>query len=120
MQRCTVKEFDEDATKVTALACSADGRWLATGADKGIVSFHKIQFSTDSKLAVVSSKAQRDSIRLVQLPSIKVFSSWPTSQTPLGYISAASFSPGTRFLAIVNDNGRVLIYSLYRNHLASL
>ena len=43
-----------------------------------------------------------------------VFSNWPTSKTPLGYVQGAAFSPHSAYAAIANDKGKVLLYRL--NH----
>ncbi|KAJ1495373.1 hypothetical protein T484DRAFT_1762486 [Baffinella frigidus] len=42
----------------------------------------------------------------------RVFANWPTSGTPLHSVSAADFSPNSRFLSIGNDRGKVLLYRL--------
>jgi U3 small nucleolar RNA-associated protein 18 len=43
---------------------------------------------------------------------LTVFSNWPTSQTPLGQVSALAFSRGSEYLAIGNHKGNVLLYSI--------
>lgn len=53
----------------------------------------------------------------VHLPSYTVFSNWPTSNTPLHYVSAMDFSPGSGYFACGNDKGKVLLYRVnhYKN-----
>lgn len=46
----------------------------------------------------------------VHMPSLSVFSNWPTRKTPFSYVSAFDLSPQSRYLAIGNDKGKVLLY----------
>jgi U3 small nucleolar RNA-associated protein 18 len=53
----------------------------------------------------------------VHVPTCTVFSNWPTSKTPLGYIFSMDFSPSSGFIALGNDKGKVLLYRV--NHYRS-
>jgi U3 small nucleolar RNA-associated protein 18 len=53
----------------------------------------------------------------IHLPSLTVFSNWPTSNTPLHYVYSTAFSPNSGFMAIGNDRGKVLLYRV--NHFGS-
>lgn len=77
----------------------------------------EIKFNHDAQLMGISSNRKRDQFRLVHLPSLTVFSNWPTAATPLSYVSSFDFSPRSGYLAIGNDKGRVLLYRL--NHYPS-
>lgn len=46
----------------------------------------------------------------VHLPSQTVFCNWPVRRTPLGYVTAVDISPHSKYLAIGNAKGRVLLY----------
>lgn len=46
----------------------------------------------------------------VHLPSLTVFSNWPTSRTPLRYVNAFDFSPNSGYISIGNDRGKALLY----------
>ena len=48
----------------------------------------------------------------VHLPSLTVFSNWPTSGTPLGHVTSIDFSAQSEYVAIGNTRGRVLLYHL--------
>jgi U3 small nucleolar RNA-associated protein 18 len=150
MQRCIERVVDQGTTKPTSLACSKDGRWLATGSDMGFVNIYScnkflssdcvhnsmgpctttsiptekvftnlttsvdtIEFSSDSKILVIASRLKRDSLRVIHLPTKKMFSNWPTAKTPLGRVHSVAFSPVKNDLAIGNDKGTVLIYRLH-------
>jgi U3 small nucleolar RNA-associated protein 18 len=41
-----------------------------------------------------------------------VYGNWPTSRTPLRYVSCFDFSPRSGMLAVGNDAGKVLLYRL--------
>ncbi|TKY84990.1 hypothetical protein EX895_006070 [Sporisorium graminicola] len=71
-----------------------------------------MRWNGDGQILAIASKAKRDALRLVHFPSMRVFSNWPTSGTPLGSVSAVDFSPGSQYVAIGNTRGKVLLYSL--------
>ena len=73
-----------------------------------------LRFNGDAQILAMASRRKKDSLKIVHLPSFTVFSNWPTTGTPLRYVSAIDISPNSGFLAIGNDRGRVLLYRL--NH----
>ncbi|KAH3664230.1 hypothetical protein OGAPHI_004581 [Ogataea philodendri] len=110
-------------------------RWLAIGNNVGIVNVydrlkqsHKpavtienlvttvssIEFTSDAQLLCVASRDKKDALRLVHLPSGRVFSNWPTSGTPLGRVTSVAFSPNNELLATGNESGKVRLWRL--NH----
>lgn len=114
-------------------------RWLATASNNGLVNLYdrntfvddkspkpfktvenlitsisNLTFSPDGQLLCISSRAKRDALRLVHLPSGTVYSNWPTSGTPLGRVTATAFSPNNEMLAIGNEGGKVTLWRL--NH----
>ena len=116
-----------------------DSRWLAVGTNNGIVNIYdrtsfidgvnpvplktienlltsisSLCFSPDGQILCIASRAKRDALRLVHLPSCSVFSNWPTSGTPLGRVTAVGFSPNNQMLAIGNVAGVVTLWRL--NH----
>lgn len=137
-RRCVHKFRDEGCLKSTTLSASRDGQYLACGSDSGIVnvydnhclhqtqpkplkaimnlttSVHKSLFNSTSEILAISSRAKKDLLKMVHLPSLTVFSNWPTSRTPLRYVNAFDFSPNTGYLSIGNDRGKALLYRL--NH----
>eukprot|EP00775_Hariotina_reticulata_P010513 gene10513-10672_t len=72
-----------------------------------------LAFNHDSQLLMVGSRMKRDALRLVHLPSLTVYSNWPTSKSPLNYVHCAAFSPHSGFLGIGNAKGRALLYRLH-------
>ncbi|KAG7663316.1 UTP18 [[Candida] subhashii] len=116
-------------------------RWIAIGTNNGIVNIYDrskfttvetsrphpiktienlitsistLEFSPDGQLLCVASRAKRDALRLVHLPSGSVYSNWPTSGTPLGKVTTVAFSPNNEMLAIGNEGGKVTLWRL--NH----
>ena len=55
----------------------------------------------------------------LHLPSLTVFSNWPTSRTPLRYVNTFDFSPNSGYLSIGNDKGKALLYR-YALHTGTL
>jgi U3 small nucleolar RNA-associated protein 18 len=71
-----------------------------------------MQFNRSSEILTLASRTKTDSLKLVHLPSMSVFSTWPTSNTPLGHVTAVDFSRNSEYIAIGNHKGKVLLYSL--------
>lgn len=71
-----------------------------------------IVFAPDGQFLVVASRWKRDALRLVHLPSCTVYRNWPTSNTPLGRISAVAVSPGSEHLAVANEQGRIRLWEI--------
>lgn len=89
-----------------------EGTKLVKALDQLTTGIHAMAFSPDGQLLVVSSRAKRDSLRLVHLPSCTVYQNWPTQQTPLGRVNAVAWSPGSDLLAVGNEAGRVTLWQL--------
>ena len=79
---------------------------LTTGIDT-------LAFNHDSQMLVMASRLKRDSLRVLHVPTLTVFSNWPTSKSPLHYVHSAAFSPNGGYLAIGNARGRVVLYRLH-------
>lgn len=66
----------------------------------------------DSQILAFSSRSKKDALRLLHLPSLTVFSNWPTSGTPLGHVSDVAHSADGKVMAIGNTRGRTLLFGL--------
>ncbi|KAJ5387364.1 hypothetical protein N7509_009905 [Penicillium cosmopolitanum] len=69
-------------------------------------------FAPDGQMLAMGSRWKRDALRLVHLPSCTVYRNWPTSNTPLGRISAVAISPNSEQLAVANEQGRVRLWEI--------
>ncbi|KAG2437578.1 hypothetical protein HYH02_011218 [Chlamydomonas schloesseri] len=72
-----------------------------------------LRFSPDSQMLAMASRMKRDALRLVHLPSLTVFSNWPTGRSPLHYVHSLDFSPHCGLLTVGNAKGRALLYRLH-------
>ena len=74
-------------------------------------------FSPDGQLLAMASRWKRDAMRLVHLPSCTVYRNWPTSNTPLGRITAVAWGRGEReeaeaLLAVANEQGKIRLWEV--------
>lgn len=143
-RRCLSQVTDEGTIHATGFALSPDEKYYATGSDTGVVNVYRgrggdfvtdstslpssplkslmhlttpvdcLTFNHDSQLMLMTSRKEKDSARLVHLPSLTVFNNWPTVKTPLHYVTSTAFSPQSGYMAMGNDRGVVLLYRL--NH----
>lgn len=71
-----------------------------------------LTFNPTGDILALSSRYDKNAVRLYHVPSQSVFSNWPTSKTPLGYVFSMDFSSDSKFLAVGNDKGKCLLYKL--------
>jgi U3 small nucleolar RNA-associated protein 18 len=83
---------------------------------KSIMNLHTsndaLTFNSDGQILALASRREQHGLKLLHVPSQTVFSNWPTSKTPLRYVSSIDFSPQSKFIAIGNDKGKCLLYKL--------
>lgn len=123
---------DVTSLGITKLRVSPNGRFLAVGSNSGFVNVYDrmkgntlmksvenlitrincIEFSHDSQVMCIASNGKKDALKLVHLPSCKVFKNWPTPLTPLGKISSVAFAPSGGLFATGNEQGRVRLWRL--------
>ncbi|EMG47684.1 hypothetical protein G210_1910 [Candida maltosa Xu316] len=133
------KWYDDGGVGITKLKLGGkNSRWVAIGNNNGIVNIYDrntflndtvrpkpiktvenlvtsistLQFNPDGQLLCIASRAKRDALRLVHLPTGSVYSNWPTSGTPLGKVTAVEFSPNNEMVAIGNQGGKVTLWRL--------
>jgi U3 small nucleolar RNA-associated protein 18 len=133
-KKCVDRFHNEDGTITSFI--SASSRFLAVGAESGVVNIYNdncnpfqkrsplksimnmhtsidfMRFNPTGDILALSSRREKDSLKLVHMPTQTVFSNWPTSKTPLGYVWSIDFSPGSKFMAVGNDKGKCLLYKL--------
>mmetsp|Transcript_26198 Transcript_26198/g.25053 ORF Transcript_26198/g.25053 Transcript_26198/m.25053 type:complete len:606 (-) Transcript_26198:36-1853(-) len=136
-KRCVDRFRNEDGTITSALSVSS--RFLAVGAESGVVNIYDggrsnsgyetmrkpiksimnlqtsidlMKFNHDGQILAMSSHREKNSLKLLHVPTQTIFANWPTSKTPLHYVSSLDFSPSSKFMAIGNDKGKCLLYKL--------
>lgn len=69
-----------------------------------------LSISACGQLLAIASKWKRDALRLVHLPTGKVYQNWPTSRTPIGRISSLLLGENEGVTRGVNDDeGRGIV-----------
>ena len=137
-RRCLDRRHDPASIHNTAIAlsppassASTSGGLLAVGSTAGLVSLYpaaggasmrtlsglttavdSLLFNHSGELLVSSSRRVRDALSVYHVGSGSVVANWPTSRTPLHYVTSMDFSPHSGYLAVGNDRGRVLMYRL--------
>ena len=136
---CVAASTDEGAAAVLSLACSPDGRYVASGADSGCVNVYgrggpglplppspkpsraflnlvtgidTAAFSPDGQMLAFASRFAKDALRVAHAGALTVFPNWPTGRSPLHYVHSVAFSPGGGLLAVGNARGQALLYRL--------
>lgn len=128
----------QTGTVIGSLSISPDQSYLTAASNMGIVSLWDYQqilnqspspqpiksllnlttfissstFHPSSQLYAYSSDEIRNALRMVHLPSGRVYSNWPTLSTPLGHLQSMDFSPDGRYFVAGNRKGSALLYSL--------
>lgn len=146
---CVRRFKDEGNGIIKSVAISKNGEYFATGQDSGVVNVYRIsgedsdafyasskpkpiktimnlttsvtglQFNHDSQLLAIASGTLRNKLRLVHLPTLRVYQNWPTEKTPLGRVSSLDFSPEGNWLAVGNVRGAVKLFKLHHYHPSS-
>ncbi|CDR40192.1 CYFA0S04e05578g1_1 [Cyberlindnera fabianii] len=135
-EKVVKKWRDETGVGITKVKLGGkNNRWCAIGSSSGIVtvydrttstkkpiatlaqlttSISSLEFNADGQILCMASRAKKDALRLVHLPSGKVFQNWPTSGTPLGKVTAVAFSPNSEMICVGNEAGKARLWRL--NH----
>jgi U3 small nucleolar RNA-associated protein 18 len=139
-RRCVERFHNEDGTITSSLAVSKD--ILAVGAESGVVNLYDdkrsnsfarnistertplksvmnmatsadyLKFNDDGQILAMSTRREKNGLKLLHVPTATVFSNWPTSKTPLKYVWSMDFSPGSKYFCAGNDHGKCLLYQL--------
>ncbi|KAI6018885.1 WD40-repeat-containing domain protein [Pisolithus marmoratus] len=135
--KCVKRWQDEGGFGSRIMSGDQQGNYLSVGSNIGLVNVYNaksvggdpkpkplktignlttniscLRYNHDAQLLAMASNVKKDQMRLVHLPSLTVYSNWPTSKTPLGHVTSMDFSVGSEYLAIGNNKGRVLLYQL--------
>ncbi|KAF8394336.1 hypothetical protein HHK36_020544 [Tetracentron sinense] len=134
---CFHKAVDEGCVNGSALCTSPNGTLFASSSGSGIVNVYNreefiggkrrpiktienlttnvdcLKFNNDAQILAISSSLQKNSLKLIHIPSFTVFSNWPPPNQTLHHPRCLDFSPGGGFMAMGNAAGKVLLYKLH-------
>ncbi|XP_042501379.1 U3 small nucleolar RNA-associated protein 18 homolog [Macadamia integrifolia] len=134
---CFHKGVDEGCVYGSALCTSPNGSLFAAGSETGIVNIYNreeilgnkrkpiktienlttavdyLKFNNDAQILAMCSTMQKNSLKLIHIPSFTVFSNWPPPNKTLHYPRCLDFSPGGGFVAMGNAAGKVFLYKLH-------
>lgn len=136
-RRCLHKGIDEGCIMGSSLGASPNGALFAAGSSSGIVNVYNqedflggkrkplktienlttevdfVKFNHDAQILAICSSMQKNSLKLVHVPSFSVFSNWPRPRVILHHPRCLDFSPGGGFMAMGNAAGKVFLYKLH-------
>lgn len=136
-RKCIHKAMDDGSLGGISLCTSRDSSLFATGSTSGIVNVYKrddflggkrkplktienlttdvgeMKFNHDAQILAITSRMERNGMRLVHVPSFSVFQNWPGPRFSLNYPRCLDFSPGSGFLSVGHAGGKVLLYKLH-------
>uniref|UniRef100_A0A7G3B4W2 Putative u3 small nucleolar rna-associated protein 18 n=1 Tax=Lutzomyia longipalpis TaxID=7200 RepID=A0A7G3B4W2_LUTLO len=129
--------YDDGCLSGTSLSVSPNGKFLAAGSGQGIVNVYgtddvlasktptpmkifrnlitpisSTTFNPTSELLAMCSNEINDALRLAHFPSARLYSNFPGNNLSKSRPNVLRFSPGGRYLAAGNINGRVSLYLL--------
>ncbi|KAL5712394.1 hypothetical protein ACHQM5_014574 [Ranunculus cassubicifolius] len=134
---CFHKGVDEGCIMGTSLGASPNGSLFAAGSSSGIVNVYNreeflggkrkpvksienlttkvdlVKFNHDAQIMAICSTMQKNSLKLVHVPTFSVFSNWPPPKMTLHHPRCLDFSPGGGFMAMGNAAGKVFLYKLH-------
>ncbi|KAL2236450.1 U3 small nucleolar RNA-associated protein 18 homolog isoform X2 [Sesamum indicum] len=133
---------DEGCLNGTALCTSSVGNLFAAGSDSGIVNIYNreeflggkrkplkaienlttkvdfMKFNHDAQILAIISRMKKNSMKLIHVPSLTVFTNWPPANQTLHHPMCVDFSPRGGFMALGDAGGRVSLYKLHHYHQA--
>lgn len=77
-----------------------------------------LTFNRDGQILAVASRALKNAVRLVHVPTMSVYTNWPTQNVNLRRVSQLAFSPSGGFLAAGNDKGEALLFRVRNGYSA--
>lgn len=73
---------------------------------------HQVAFNHDGNLMAFSSHDKKNSIRVAHVPSMTVYSNWPSPRANVRRVCCLRFSPNGGYFAVGNDRGDVQLLRL--------
>ncbi|XP_019721920.1 U3 small nucleolar RNA-associated protein 18 homolog [Hippocampus comes] len=136
--RCLCRFVDHGCVASTAIATSADGRYLACGSRAGVVNVYSqeaclksanptplkaimnlltpataLTFNSSAEILAIASQHEDEAAKLVHIPSMSVFSNFPVAKRKFVYrVSCMDFSPHSGFFSLANNKGHAPLFRL--------
>lgn len=135
--RCVHRFVDEGCITGTSIDISHNQQYLACGSDSGVANIYeynqaltstapkplktitnlvtnlnKCKFNHNGELLLLSSDEMENALKLVHLPSFKIFSNIPGINAKYGCITDADISPGSQHLSLANKKGQCKLIRL--------
>ena len=133
---CDLVFNDDGCVNGTSIAVSANHEFVACGSDMGVVNVYRrseldsrsrnpqplkavmnlttfvdaATFHPSNEILAINSRTLQNALKLVHLPTGRVFKNWPTQTTPLRHVESLAFSRDGVYMAVGNDKGKVLLY----------
>ncbi|XP_063975451.1 U3 small nucleolar RNA-associated protein 18 homolog [Diachasmimorpha longicaudata] len=136
-RRCTHRAVDDGCLAAGALAVSPSGQFLATGSKQGVVNVYDVKtvmgnrfpqplkivlnlvtpitslkFNPTSEILAMASQFKENAFKMMHLPSLTIFSNFPTFQTVMHNPMDIDFSPNSGYLGISNNKNKAYLYRL--------
>lgn len=73
---------------------------------------NQVEFNHDGNLMAFSSHEKKNSIRIAHIPSMTVYSNWPSPRVNVRRVCCLRFSPNGGYFAVGNDKGNVQLLRL--------
>ncbi|WVZ95504.1 hypothetical protein U9M48_041259 [Paspalum notatum var. saurae] len=80
----------------------------------------EMKFNHDAQILAITSRKERNGMRLVHVPSFTVFQNWPGPRFSLHYPRCLDFSPGSGFLSVGHAGGKENHFSLLQRETEKL
>ncbi|XP_055698559.1 U3 small nucleolar RNA-associated protein 18 homolog [Phlebotomus papatasi] len=136
-QKMMHRFYDDGCLSGTSITMSPNGKFLATGSGQGIVNIYgtedllekktptpvkifknlvtsisSMAYNPSSELLGMCSREINDALRLAHFPSATIYANFPGNNLAKAKPNILRFSPGGRYMAVGNMNGRVSLYIL--------
>ncbi|XP_011300579.1 U3 small nucleolar RNA-associated protein 18 homolog [Fopius arisanus] len=136
-RRCIHRAVDDGCLASGAIAVSPSGQFLATGSKQGVVNVYDtknvlesrlpqplkivlnlvtpisaLRFNPTSEILAMASLHKENAFRMLHLPSLNVFSNFPTFQTVMHNPLDIDFSPNSGYMGITNNKNNAYLYRL--------
>jgi len=132
-RKCVSSMMDDGVISCTTVGISS--RYYGSGCSSGAVNIYNctngkleekpikqilnlttkisgVVFNSESEICAIYSRWKKNSLKLVHMASMTVYSNFPSFKSNLKYVTALDYSKGSGYMCVANDTGRALLYKL--------